>query len=375
MGRIFYLYQLWWLSLLHRLRHDLARELTVLIASLVLFATFFYVFNDFLNVQVASIAQSMQQSFAHTLTLGLLLLVTVAAIYYINKTPKRDTTSMAETLGESRSVVRGWLFCRALTLISFWHGGGWFISQRWLEYWSTSRVLITEVCLLIVTAVVCNRIRIARLFRSTDLSNQQSKSQVLVYWRLKQMIWRRPSSRFIVILATLFLGLEAVATQSGAPFFVVALATMAGGYLLSGILCVQMAEDLRHAWLERGLGVSHEEFMRSYQLVATIIGSISGLAAVLVYFLAKSVTAGYSVTILDAATASKLLPLGALSSVITPSLLLQIDGRRPAINFLIVFLATMFVGTAILAHWLGILLVPLVIMTANPNQAGRFYRA
>jgi hypothetical protein len=58
-----------------------------------------------------------------------------------------------------------------------------------------------------------------------------------------------------------------------------------------------------------------------------------------------------------------------------PGLLFQIDPRRPAVQILIVFMAGLFIGTAVIAHWLAVLLIPLLATWAQRYQADRFYRA
>jgi hypothetical protein len=74
-------------------------------------------------------------------------------------------------------------------------------------------------------------------------------------------------------------------------------------------------------------------------------------------------------------TAAKVLAVAAVPAVTAPCLLLQIDGRRLAVNLLLILIVSLFIGTAVFAHWLGVLLIPLLIGAAGPSQAGRFYRA
>ena len=62
-------------------------------------------------------------------------------------------------------------------------------------------------------------------------------------------------------------------------------------------------------------------------------------------------------------------------AVVTPWLLLQIDGRRPALPALTVLIVALFVATATLAHWIGALLLLLLRHFAAQTQDKRFYRA
>src|SRR5687768_678497 len=70
-------------SFAHRLRHDLAREMVVLACSLVLLATFLYVFNDFLNVQVSSLSGTMRERFAEGALAVLVAIATAAGAKFV----------------------------------------------------------------------------------------------------------------------------------------------------------------------------------------------------------------------------------------------------------------------------------------------------
>ncbi len=149
------------------------------------------------------------------------------------------------------------------------------------------------------------------------------------------------------------------------------------GFLAASALCLQLGEDIPHAWTERGFGVTHDQFIHAYERLAVTIGGTYGLAGALLY-----VAAGGSAAV-AAAGGVGLYAFGALTlaaviavpPIVTPYLMFQIEARRPAINMLIVLIAGLFIGTAVFANPLGLLLVGLLRYYAGQTQAGRFYRA
>ncbi|MCX6106635.1 MAG: hypothetical protein NTY08_12470 [Proteobacteria bacterium] len=381
MRRAFYLYRMWWLTLGHRLRHDLGRELSILTASCVMFATFFYVFNDFLNVQVAEIALNMRHAFARTLAIVVLLICTAAGAFYVRKQAARSVMQMAAQLGESDNTLRTYRYLHAGTLLSAWHGGAWYLILRWLEPWPVLSLVVAEGGMLIITFILPEISKsqegqgLEPKTKQRQVARAQTKISVLTQWRLQQILSRSRLSRIFLALSVGFLTLVALAAARSAPPFVAATAGLAAGYCTAATLCVQMASDLKHAWLERGVGVTHDEFIRAYHYTGGILGLLVGCSVAIAYLVgigAGSVSPTMEATIL---TAAKVLAVAAVPAVTAPCLLLQIDGRRLAVNLLLILIVSLFIGTAVFAHWLGVLLIPLLIGAAGPSQAGRFYRA
>ena len=117
---------------LNRLRFDLAREIVVLISGGVVVATFAYIINDFLNVQIQGLSQVMRDRFAEPLAVGLLLVCAFKAGAFIraewsnSETPSR----MANFLGERPETIRIYKTLHALLVLLVLHGGGWWLALR-----------------------------------------------------------------------------------------------------------------------------------------------------------------------------------------------------------------------------------------------------
>src|SRR5262249_43998386 len=111
------LYAISLLALAHRLRHDLARELVVLVCTLVLLATFLYVFNDFLNVQVSSLSTAMRARFADAALGGLLATAFAVGVKLVRDElyGNASLARMARRMGESPATLRAFLILRGAT--------------------------------------------------------------------------------------------------------------------------------------------------------------------------------------------------------------------------------------------------------------------
>lgn len=424
--RFAYLYWLALTEVVRQIRYDFGREIVVFVSSSVLFATFLYVFNDFLNVQVTSLSPAMRDAIAMVLQV-VLLAVTAAASGRLLAREKSRSFGIRPTavfLGEDKRQLRSFALLWRLTLIAGPHAIAWGLAWRFLLVPKPLALLGTEVAMLMVTGIFAKWPRYAPTFSSpapkvrTGIFRQAPnegrgrpqaqpghegelalarpgrdflwpslkfqrllgfapKSQVttLTLWRLEQIRLSR-MGRLCLLLASAFLILTFVTGALAAPPFVAVLTTLTAGYLVAVLLAFQLADDMQHAWVERNFGVTHAAFVAAYERLAWLLGGTVGAGAFLLY------ASGSLLAILPAndfaaflPVAGKLFVLGALPSALMPCLAFQIDARRAGVNLLLTFIAGLFVGTAIFANWLGILLWPILRYAAEKQQAGRFYRA
>jgi hypothetical protein len=374
------------LTFAHRLRHDMAREVVVFISSLVLLATFLYVFNDFLNVQVSSLSATMRLRFAQAAFVVLHAVSTGAGVRLLRDELYSQVSlrGAALRLGERRGVVTAYLALRFATVLTCVHGLAWYATYRWLFVPDAAVTAGIEAGLLVATAVAAalpTRPRTAREPRAAATTARapdpvgatgqegapEPLRRALTRWRLRQILGRNRLTRLCLALAVPFVAAATLAAARAAPPFVPAAAGLAAGLLVAFALAFQMAEDLEHAWLERGFGISHADFVATYERLALALGL--PLAASL--FLLCAVASGFA----HPADAAKAGAVALVPVLVAPWLLMQIDGRRPAIGALTIVIVALFVGTAVLAHWLGlILLLPLRHFAAQ-TQDNRFYRA
>lgn len=379
-GRALTLYKTFILEFLHRLRHDWARELVVLTASLVLFATFFYIFNDFLNVEVRSLSTAMRDRFAQVLAYLAWGLGAVAGASVLRRERVGDRTlsRAARTLGETSNVIVVYTVLRSATALAVVHGIVWALVRKSLVQPDVGTVVVTEMAMILVSIALAY-IGKSEPERNLDVTpanfggEHSSQVQVLTAWRSVQMLHRSRLARVIFGVALLLLLLLPLAAYRGAPTFVTFVISVAAGYVVSLALIFQLADDLPNSWTERGLGVTHDQFMSAYERLSQRLGLVFGVIAAVLVALGRMGSAG--VTLEVANEALKVLVVTALPSLIVPWIMLQIEGRRPGVNATLTLIAALFVGTAVYANWLSLLLPLLLRYYALQTQAGRFYRA
>jgi hypothetical protein len=189
-----------------------------------------------------------------------------------------------------------------------------------------------------------------------------------VAWRIRQHLLRNRAHQAIYALALAFAALGAAVYGGGAPLVAPVAAAFVAGVLIAAILALALAEDLQHAWVERALGVSHDEIVLAYFHIAVVLAApAAALTALLLGLTAPSTEA----------LADALKPAAVLlvTPLFAPYVLFQIDARRPGVNVMGLIIVGLFLGTAVFAHWLAVI-VPIIAKAAIAgNQAGRFHRA
>ena len=141
------------MSALHRLRYDFAKELVVAICCGVLFATFLYVFNDFLNIQVAALSTAMRESFATILAIVMLLGVAIYGGRHLSSASASQARlgNFARMIGEDHRTLR--VFKQLTTVMQLFvlHGAAWLFTWHYLVKVSGWQWLGAECCLIGLT--------------------------------------------------------------------------------------------------------------------------------------------------------------------------------------------------------------------------------
>ncbi len=358
----------------HRIFNDLLSEIVVAISSLVLFMTFLYVFNDFLNVQVASLSEIMRTKFASTIAWVLYLVAGLAGgrIARTERLAIESFSSFAKWIGAPSYQISIFNFLRNCTLIGLPHLAALALSDRYLFNLNFQDAVGPESMMLVLSLAVWQFPKTKDKHDSVDPSAPQAPDS-MISWRLKQMLSRSLIGKICVAMSGLFVAMMCIAFLSPAPPFVGALAAYVAGNLIAFVLIFQTAEDLQYAWMERALGVSHADFVDCYNKIAIRFSFILGGTC----FVLALICGIYSGTtaVEMAPHALKAAIIATLPILITPWLGFQIDARRPAIAIMIMIIVGIFLSTAVLAHWLGLVLVPILRYYAMTYQEGRFYRA
>jgi hypothetical protein len=157
----------------------------------------------------------------------------------------------------------------------------------------------------------------------------------------------------------------------GAPPFALALAGIILSWLASIPAALLIARDLPHAWVDKALGITHDEFNGAYQRLA--LGAAGCTAVVTLIALAPGFVSG--ALQLNAKLALSLLGIAISAPLCLSAIVFQVDARRAAIPVLANFIVTLFVATAIYAHPAASILLVAIWFWGHDAQKGRFYRA
>ena len=381
--RSLFLYLIGIKGFFRKLRFDLGRELVVGLSAVVLGSLFYYVFNDFINTEVASLSQAMRDSFAHFL--GWVLLVGAAIgtgrTWRDEYRGRQTVAAFSQWLGDAPPVPQTVLVLRLATQAAGWSGLTWILVQR-------MALLNLSVTMTVLAQVVSLGLSSLFLFSwgeklsgsSVNASGRSPMSRMggspfyaLVNWRFELTARRLREARLSLGaagLCLLFLGY--LGFRNSPPPAMVAVAFVVGAFSTAG-LGLALSADLRAAWIEKSSGISHEEYVAAWQWVAWGIGLGSGLLVLAITLAPRLISLDVAWTHISESL--KLATLTALMPLLFPCLMLQIDGRRPFAQIMAMLLIGLFVGTAIYAHWAGLILVPVVHSYAKGLQNGRFYRA
>lgn len=351
-------------------------------------ALFFYVFNDFLNVEVASLSMPMRDFFSTVLAWVTLLSSLVFVGKYIAfqwRDRGHSIPNLVSSLGESPQVVFGVRLLSSLTVVAAVFISYWYFSSRFLVAWTPAQYCLNAlyaapIALLgfIFTRYFSKRQTEDRApgkatLKRTFLAIGLKPDHARVRWRYEIFSRRSVASRLAIGGACVFGVMFLILSFRHAPAVALYSAAFLIGFQIYVALAFTLAVDLASIWFEKAAGCSHEDVVRSYSQIAMSC-SIGVILLVSSSFLAPHLMR-IDTSWMDFAEGLRLGLVAACPVLLFPSLMLQIDGRRPVAQILAGFLITLFISTAIYASWFAMLLLPLAQGYAGTLQRGRLYRA
>lgn len=375
-SRPLYLYSTYIKSIFRKIFYDLIRELVVAICSLVLAALFFYMFQDFINVKLAAIDQRMQSSFAKVFSWTLVGLLTVYLNRSFYKWRHLDETleSLSHRLGESPSKVRLFLTLKILTVQSLYSAGLLYILERYVVDFSQQELISFLLIIYLGSSSSflfpkTQKVPAERSYRNIRFRGRNIVAH-LITWRINQIVFRNRMTQVCLLLGLMFSVLGLIGGYSDLPFSISILSALASGYMASAAMIYQVQDDMEHPWIERHCGISHNHMVSCYLVMSIFFAAVFGLLQVVMFSLGS---ATWSVLI-DSNT-WKLLAVGATSPLILSAIIFQIDPKRPVVQLIISFIVSLFLGTAIYAHWLSAFLIPVFIYYSLNYQQDAFFKS
>ena len=365
------LYAIYLKSLINKVWFDLIREIVVAICSSVLILLFIYIFQDFINVKLAVIDEATQVGFARSFSVIILVIVSsyLARCFQRWKSQKESLEKMAQRLGENPATISTFLIMKTIGFQVLFLGLTWIVLNNYIYKGSTKEQLgaISLAAILsLIGYLLPSQGQKETSYSSVVLKGNSIFAQLAI-WRLNQMFFRNRLTRLCVVLSFVFLAgtILIAVSEKGLPLAV--LCSLISGYLLSGSLIFQLQDDMEHSWLEKHCGVSHDQFTKTYLFLGLLLGATCGLLNGIAYYLCSP--SGESIT-----EVAKLVPIAGLPSLMLAALMFQVDPKRPGIQFITNFIVSLFLGTAIFAHWLSLLLVPVALYYSIQYQKGSFYQ-
>lgn len=364
---------------LNRWRFSLAQEVVVLICGLVLLGLFFYVFNGLINTEVAKISASMQQQVG--LGFSALLLLAIGLMlghrWALEKSSDPSLPRLAIKIGEDSRTLKLYWILRIPTLTLLYGIPGLMIVRRFLTGWDDWVLVPASIAILAVACVgygfetryqltrPLNAMQNAMIF---DQVTSGSRLAQMVRWRVTIFLLRNRTSQLIFLTAIL---LACMVGPLGRPLPIAAIGLAFGcGWLISQGLALQIADDFAYSWLEKNAGIDHKTYLRTLKIVTLLIGSTVALIAAASTAIAFPFDLSARLVL-----AAQVLAITLTPSLILPSIVMQIDPRRPGVQAVVLALVGLFIGTAIYASLWSILLLPILANAADQSQENRFYRA
>ena len=393
------LMRLWAHSLWMRLCVHFGQHVFFAVSFAAVGSLFFYIFSDFFSHQLPTLRPELKDQANLWFCYGLSSLTSVLLLSRIRvENLSRDSSQLLEAhevtlslwsyrYGQDQPSIQMFKALRSVCvsmaggLCCYLIATGLFCisADDELMYWQ-----IFHVMLMIVAAVMGVYLdrHTMRIFKSSPRSEMSSGlwervwSQMLsaqisavASWKCQLMWWSYPPSRILLRLMFWFQLFSIIIALVGGSWLeilsVLWLASLVGGY---GIFAFE-AQAAGSSLYDKLAGVSHREYLMAISLVVTgVVLRVSGVAAVIL--------GGCVITdIMSASMAVKIGMVSVLPFVLVPSFLFQVDVRRPLLNTLMMVMASLFLGTALLAHMGFIVLVVVLVVASWLNCDNRFHRA
>lgn len=347
---------------LRRVRYDLGKEITVLLCALVVTATFAYIFHDFLNQAVAAISPAMRDSFAHSTALLGTAISAFSLGKFLRHASRDHYCQLQRQLGAPPHQLRVFLLLRGTMALSLSAASIVLLCHLLLHIPSFTTILAIAPPALLLGAYLARRTRPA--------PRRKASQPTMFSWRWRQIV---QGERLLLALAAGAASSCVPLSYLNAPLPLFGCAALTCGLLASFSLAAQAARDAQFAWAERNFGISHAQYLSTCEKLGASLACGCALCCAVCFIGGQLLYAAPMLPLLPASL--KIAVLAALTPLLMPLLLFQIDVRRPAVQFITATLCALFMGTAILASWFSVLLYPLLRWYALQYSDGRFYRA
>lgn len=346
----------WVLSIIRNIVSSLWDYLSLALAFSILLSLFIYVFKDLLTRQLANLPQLASISIGFGALFGSVFQTRMLLAI----SEENDLLKFGEYIIAPNKELRTLKTIRFLVWIFFAPITAWYFIGL-LPSWHLGLVAGLFVANLLVF-IAYQKLKPSKSLTTLKPMTFLNSFPTMLKWRLVRLLIYNQTSRNMLLVACL-LNFVMIAMPSSSVGFLWLIACSAG-QLAGTAHAIIASEDLRSSWLEKNAGLSHSDFMTTHLQLAGII-ALALLAPGLVFLGLSNIVLSQKVSLIMTAPC--------ISGLI-PGIILQIDGKRPEVTSIVLFLLGLFIATAILAHPLSICLTFLVISYGLSSQTDRYYR-
>ena len=230
----FKLYVLSIKAFIHRVYNDLLSEVVVALSSCVLALTFLYVFNDFLNVQVAGLSQPMRDRFAEILGWVFFVVagITAGRISRSERLADDSFVEFSQYLGTLPHIIKIFEIVRYGVFLALPLYAAFYFTQRYLFALEASNLLPLMGWYFVFALSIW-------FFPASDKDAPQDSVATnddsefypisMIRWRLTQMLLRSRMGKICMGFAFIFFLFTLAAFNSTLPPFVGSLAAYLAG--------------------------------------------------------------------------------------------------------------------------------------------------
>jgi hypothetical protein len=382
MRRAWELYRLLFVQFFRRIYYSFATELVIGLCGAILVALFYYLFSDFLTAQVAPISLPMRAFLGSVLSVIVLAVAAIKLGLVLSSRQGGDETMprVAERLGEEPRVLSIFYFLEIPSLFCLYYLPPLLLVRSGFVDWQLHQLSAAGIGMIPLSLLTWWGADKRARHTLSGRGNKKPRALLtrlyasplttMCVWRIKQMLFRDKSTALLLGLALVTALLNGYWTQQGAPLVMSVVLGYFTGLLSAAALILRGAADCRSLWIEKNCGVSHTLFLQTLQVLALIIASATALVQGLCLALPLLLTQEAAC---DGAMVIKVALISFSCPFLVPAFALQIDGRRSGVQLITSVLVGLLLTTAVFAHSLSSLLLPLVAYYGLTSQKDRFY--
>ncbi|NRA64039.1 MAG: hypothetical protein HRU19_06115 [Pseudobacteriovorax sp.] len=364
-------------SFIRKIRYDFISESVVLVCSSVLLFLFYYMFQDFIHVKMAALDASTRENFAKTFSYILLFVTAYAVTKWTRGESKLEFSTIGQTatrLGTDKVTVAWYRLIQSTLIQICCFVSQWVIINSFFYPFSIGQILglqtLISAFLFLSLKWSSPQIKKHTAYRGSQKHKQHSPSQALVAWRWQQILFRQRSSRIALTAGGGSAALLVISLFLNKADSLIILLSMAMGFFVGSAIIFQIEEDMKHCWLEKTLGISHERYTSAYLKVGILASLTMSIFLCLTIFTLYFVL-GKS---FDLVTSLKVIPISSIGPLAVAPLMFQIDPEKSLVQMLLCFFVCLFLGTGIFAHWLFAAAIPILLYYGMKYQKDLFYK-